>query len=1280
MGKFRSKLKGQTKGKRWPKGQSSSSNPDTRKHRDQAKSRFFQANLGSSNLTFEAVKRHEAIQSFSTSPSKDEIQTMEEDTISNASSYQTIQTFASEWTDCSNMSYSRFLKVFRSDSALHKEMLAILAAITEVIKENNGTETPAEYFCSLITTLEQILSAEDRNETQITAVCSLLNMGIKSVPSGVLKSTFNEVSLRLLQILKEYSESNNNVLIKSIFGVLTVFLRAQDLGTWSNSNTQHIFSAVLNPFSVHTKPKWRKTAQSSIAAILKADCFQDNEKFNCAADIVAGFVEQTLDACMGGNPNTVAIVSVQSGQTTILHVLGLLRQTVSCFSKSHIKKCCEIILRLLTLNYPIVSSCGLQVLHSLFSSQRAVMPAKLNGQLITALYDYQPSPNDVQPTLAWLAVMQQAHIHLADVDPAICCGVLPKIFTTITQLWLSEKMEVISAATYTLEAMLRDTIGPICATTDFVEQNKSKVVKCFSTIEAGLGYQYHNAWHQVLHIMSVLYDVAGRTCGDLLTNSLKSLCEIRDSYKFSYNNELEHAVGSAIRSMGPEKVLGVISLQKESGEFNIDRSWLLPVLRENVKQCTLNFWSTCIFPLAIYCQKRAAQLDETNDRIGAHSSELLYEQLWNLLPSFCNAPTDIKSSFKNIAKALGTAISDKKELRLAVMASLRKLISYAKETGDKDDLAEIARFDKNYLPILFNVYTSKPVRTDEEGQRLAALETIKIYLTITRPELTKQLFTSALEKLSTTEETDQFLIESVMDLIRALVQYQSLEEIQKLYEDFVKKLPEIKNTKEQKKLYRVLEEICGSESEGCKKFVQSNRKIVQKLLQKSLDTAAVSSKGARLRCFNYLIKAQPQLDHESTLIKSVIPEAVLCCKDINERCRATAYLLLNTIGETLQEHNQLQQFINLIVAGLGGTTELISSTILALASILHRFTGSLGKENIQLILENICLLMSSSTREIVASCFSFIKVYCSSLPNPMVAASVGDIMKALCSMTEDCKRHFRLKLRDILDKFVRKYGCETLTPHIPADDVIMYKRLRNLRKLNARKKRQNESNNNEDEEMDEDFLVKTKPRSLDEILADSDSDLDMEDDKPVRTKKGKKQPQAWIEEDLDNIVDFKDPSAASKITATKPGEQSQIDIKKKKDKGFKTTSDGRLIIEDDDDSSDDGIRKKSNNFDSDSDSDDTQSKAETMLLTDKKRKRKASGSVKSEFSSSGQPLSKYKAGGSGIHRPLGSVSGSVYSGVGSEYRSKKAQGDVKRKGKVDPYAYLPLQRNSLNKR
>lgn len=60
------------------------------------------------------------------------------------------------------------------------------------------------------------------------------------------------------------------------------------------------------------------------------------------------------------------------------------------------------------------------------------------------------------------------------------------------------------------------------------------------------------------------------------------------------------------------------------------------------------------------------------------------------------------------------------------MASLRRLIAAAKENENSEDLAEIARFDKNYLPILFNVYTTRPIGTDEEGHRLAALDTVKV--------------------------------------------------------------------------------------------------------------------------------------------------------------------------------------------------------------------------------------------------------------------------------------------------------------------------------------------------------------------------------------------------------------------------------------------------------------------------------------------------------------------------------------------------------------------------
>lgn len=138
---------------------------------------------------------------------------------------------------------------------------------------------------------------------------------------------------------------------------------------------------------------------------------------------------------------------------------------------------------------------------------------------------------------------------------------LPKIFDAITQLWLSEKAEIMTKATHSLDILIRDALINACSSRELVEQHKSKIERCIQTIQLGLGYQFNASWHQVLHVISTLFEVTGSHCSDMLLGLLKSLAELRDSYKFSYNNELEHAVGAAIRSMGPEVVLEVISLK-----------------------------------------------------------------------------------------------------------------------------------------------------------------------------------------------------------------------------------------------------------------------------------------------------------------------------------------------------------------------------------------------------------------------------------------------------------------------------------------------------------------------------------------------------------------------------------------------------------------------------------------------------------------------------------------------------------------------------------------------
>lgn len=69
------------------------------------------------------------------------------------------------------------------------------------------------------------------------------------------------------------------------------------------------------------------------------------------------------------------------------------------------------------------------------------------------------------------------------------------------------------------------------------------------------------------------------------------------------------------------------------------------------------------------------------------------------------------------------------------------------------------------------------------------------------------------------------------------------------------------------------------------------------------------------------------------------------------------------------------------------------------------------------------------------------------------------------------------------------------------------------------------------------------------------------------------------------------------------------------------------------------------------------------------------------------------AGGSGIHRPIPSAASRLSKKqakkqkkdagevkTGKEYKAKKAIGDMKLRGKPDPYAYIPLSRKTLNHR
>lgn len=140
-------------------------------------------------------------------------------------------------------------------------------------------------------------------------------------------------------------------------------------------------------------------------------------------------------------------------------------------------------------------------------------------------------------------------------------------------------------------------------------------------------------------------------------------------------------------------------------------------------------------------------------------------QVWTLLPGFCTCPTDVLGAFKGLARTLGMAISERPDLRPTVCQALRTLIHKGcvtgwggdrslwwvpvpcsdPERGDADlycpvisldaERAEVGRFAKNFLPILFNVYSQPEEDGGSSAQRRSVLDTVRAYLTITDPQV-----------------------------------------------------------------------------------------------------------------------------------------------------------------------------------------------------------------------------------------------------------------------------------------------------------------------------------------------------------------------------------------------------------------------------------------------------------------------------------------------------------------------------------------------------------------
>ncbi|CAK4636489.1 unnamed protein product [Aphanomyces euteiches] len=1112
----------------------------------------------------------------------------------------------------------------------------ILAALTDVILERRGDgmdhDQPisnTEYFAALMTALE---SSDDSHAQEIL---QLLTMVLPEVHEAVLRTKFDAVAQALIRVMQNHDEESSS--LRSAIISLGLVMQAQEpsAAVWSHPTILKYFHVLLS-LATDSRPKIRKAAQSAIVKILQVHA-------NATADTllsthIASFAENVLAS------------AVAKDQTKVLQLVGFLGAVLPLLPGKVVTSLSEALLKLLESNQKTMALVTLETFDALVAEPTSRLSAECLNAILTTVLGLDSNIHDQQHATLLIQITCRS---LARLEPLQTTReILPRVVVAMCSYFESQHTRVHRVCADMLSTALQVTLNP---------GPHPAVQRVLFSLEGLLTLRYQHAWPSIFACLTSLvtfYSENAHPAFDSIFTTTVALYDAMETMPQA-NDDMRKAftrfMTSATSSIGVEVMLSIVPLANADGVVE-ERAWLIPVLRDAVKTspARLEFFSSAILSLAKACE--AVSRKDSTTPLEAKRMQARTMQLWSLFPSFCTHSTDVAVTFKKLAKTLANAMGDKRypELQLLVCQGLQLLIKGAVE--NPTDEAALAKFASRFLPLLITIVEGLDV--ESESDRLQTLlDTIGGYARLADLEFVATIFKQLMQKLLETatqakrgdpkDPATQALQAQAhvhMSIALALVRIIQLGQVALLYRVVKPYLLDDTDPLMQKRSYSVLVQICDAHPS----FAAEHLTDMIESLSESLLTVSVPAKKMRLRCLNQVVRAIEAVNHQDTsFVPTLVGEIMLCTKEANGKAREAAFDVLLAMARLLHSQGNLMEFLQMVLGGLAARTpHMRSAAVLCLSRLVFEFgrTEEAIQHAMPELLRTVVLLLHEKAREVIKSVIGFIKLGIAILSKEQLVEFLPSIVEGLLLWIGESKARFRAKTRTIMMKLCRKYGYDYTASLVPEGDK---KLITHIRKTKEREERQKT-----------DKKEQRSSQSFEEFMQDSDDEEDdMDDDaksvggpnqdnrpnKKLRTASGAALGSNYIKENAkEDIVDFLDNAAFKNIVASRKAKRDDDS-----DDEFEISKDGRMIIPGDEDDKDDD---DSMGDDSEDDEEaavrrDVQKKLAHMGL-DKKRKRDKEAS----------------------------------SGFGQEYRAKKAAGDVKKKGKMDPYAYIPLDPKLMARR
>uniref|UniRef100_A0A7S4P203 Ribosomal RNA-processing protein 12-like conserved domain-containing protein n=1 Tax=Guillardia theta TaxID=55529 RepID=A0A7S4P203_GUITH len=587
----------------------------------------------------------------------------------------------------------------------------------------------------------------------------------------------------------------------------------------------------------------------------------------------------------------------------------------------------------------------------------------------------------------------------------------------------------------------------------------------------------------------------------------------------------------------------------------------------------------------------------------------------------------------------------------------------------------LASFAKNYLPILFNTISSS-----SQEERPLLLETVGEYAKITESSRLNGLFQNVMKKLLTAAAaggdpmTDEPELEAnkVLLLELSLALMPALDEASSefLFKSSTPFLSDPSGSV-QKRAYKLLQ-LMGEEHTS---LMQRKIGDLQTAMIDSLPLLWPGANKWRLRCILKLVEHLGFDVSYMKLIGAVMGEVILGTKCHARKSRECAFQILVSIAQKVDYGSagqQLGDLFSMLLAGLAGTTpHMVSATILALSRLVFEYAERVGQLAPPL-LDSVMLLLQHKSREIVTAALGFAKVAAVALDPDLLRQYMKSIVSNLLVWSSDSRNRFRLKVKVILERLVRRTSYEEVLQATPEEHkkliIAVNKRLKRAKKSKAKREE-------EEEETQEPSRMRLKGGYEAALYGDEDEeeeDEEEEDEGMEDLPKGRA--PAGMRRSVDGRSRQQDGSSSSAPTTAAARTKF----------GFPANNVGKPIIVDEEEEKVAGKKRRrmeeeAEEFLAPMKEEEKERKEVAAVLKNSSHANAMALAEQAEEALNARPARSWDQTGSKRRKriqPESKVLG------GQEYRPKKGKtgGDVKKAGRPDPFAYVPFDKRQLNQK